>query len=475
MRSSPRSDRQDLQRWFESYRRDHANDVLSIDCPISPNEDATALISELERTNRSPIVWCPNVIGLGVPLITNVFGSRERIARILDATPDESLHEAYQRQAARAMPTKRFEAGHPPVFDAVFADSDVSLQSFPMLTHFASDRGPYITNAVFVADDPESGVGNLSYHRSMVVARNVIATSLHSRGHLWRATRTAKARGTNLRVAIVIGAHPLFLLAASARVAPNVDERQIAGGLLGEPLLVAPTPNFGIEVPALAEFVLEGEINPDAHLEEGPFGEFSGYSSDRSTNTEVIVRTVLRRSSPVLLDIASGRAADHLNLGRVPREAEMAERLRQRFPDVRAIHYPSSGTHFHAYLSISPSMPGSARQAMLGLLGWDPYLKAVVAVDDDINITHDSEVLWAVATRFQADRDLFVIEGLPGSLLDPSAEASGSTSRMAIDATRGPGFKAEPAQVSTAAVARAKALIANRGLSGLSQHEERAD
>jgi 3-polyprenyl-4-hydroxybenzoate decarboxylase len=104
------------------------------------------------------------------------------------------------------------------------------------------------------------------------------------------------------------------------------------------------------------------------------------------------------------------------------------------------VHYPNSGTHFHCYVALDQSRDGEARQIMLALLGWDPYLKSVIAVDSDIDITDDSQVLWALATHFQPHLDMFMIDGLPGSPLDPSSSVNGTTSRMGLDATRGSGF-----------------------------------
>ena len=118
----------------------------------------------------------------------------------------------------------------------------------------------------------------------------------------------------------------------------------------------------------------------------------------------------------------------------------MNAKLRARFPSVTGLHYPNSGTHFHCYVSVDQRRPGEARQIMMALLGWDPYLKTVIAVDPDVDLAADSEVLWALATRFQPNDDLFVVDGLPGSPLDPSSSPDGLTSRLALDATRAPGF-----------------------------------
>jgi UbiD family decarboxylase len=347
-----------------------------------------------------------------------------------------------------------------PVLDQVIEGDAVDLAQLPMIRHFDTDRGPYITNAVIVAEDPVTGVANLSYHRSMRHAKNALATSLHSRGHLWRMLQTAQARGDTLKVAMVIGAHPLFMLAAAARVPFGTDERSIAGGLFGAPLELVRTPRYGIGVPASAEFVLEGTIDPSAHAEEGPFGEFTGYSSDRSTNNVLRVDTMMRRHDAWLVDVVGGPYAEHLTLARLPREAEMSEKLKARFPSVTALHYPNSGTHFHCYVALNQTRDGEARQIMLALLGWDPYLKNVVAVDSDIDITNDSQVLWAIATHFQPHEDVFIVDGLPGSPLDPSSSAAGTTSRMGIDATRGAHFDGIRARISERASQQAVDILA---------------
>jgi 4-hydroxy-3-polyprenylbenzoate decarboxylase len=172
------------------------------------------------------------------------------------------------------------------------------------------------------------------------------------------------------------------------------------------------------------------------------------------------VESVLRRRHAILVDVVGGNSAEHLNLGRIPRESEMVEKLRERFPSVTAVHYPSSGTHFHAYVAVKQMRPGEARQIMLGLLGWDPYLKTVVAVDEDVDVTRDEEVLWAMATHVQPHRDVLVIDGLPGSALDPSASGIGTTSRMGVDATRGPDFDGVRACIAPEALARADAILA---------------
>lgn len=456
MTYSELSQRQDPHTFLESYLAAQPDDVLVVDDVIPADQGVTGLIYELAARGRDEMLFCRKVNGVGVPVVSNMFASRHRIARILDA-PREGLHEAFAARAAKPLAPRPVGSG--PILEEVQTGDDVDLATLPMLRHFASDRAPYITSGIIVAEDPDTGVGNLSYHRSMVHSPTELATSLHSRGDLWRILRKYGERGEPMPIAMVIGGHPLFMLAASARVGYEVDERAIAGGLLGEPLEVVPTPKYGIAVPAWSDFVLEGTIDPAAHAGEGPFGEFSGYSSNRSTNNVVQVATIMRRHRPILFDVEGGNTDEHLNLARVPRESEMAEKLKARFPDVTAVHYPTSGTHFHCYVALRQRRPGQARQIMLGLLGWDPYLKTVIAVDDDIDISDDSAVLWALATHFQPHRDVLIVDGLPGSPLDPSSTSDGTTSRMGLDATRGPDFEGQRIEIAEDALAYARKVL----------------
>jgi 4-hydroxy-3-polyprenylbenzoate decarboxylase len=430
---------------------------LVVNAEVCADQDITSVVWSLAAEGKSPLLVFERVSGLGTKVATNIFGSRTRAARLL-RTHSSRLHEAYQAHARQLREPQVVTTG--PILDNV-EERAVDLTTLPLIKHFETDRAPYITNGIIVAEHPDTRAGNLSYHRAMLHSPTELATSLHSRGHLWRLLAVAAERKQSLPVAMVIGAHPLIMMAASARVPLGVDERHVAGGLLGEPLRVVRTPRYGIAVPAAAEIVLEGVIDPASQVEEGPFGEFTGYSSNRSTNNLLRVEAVLRRRDAMLVDVVGGNSAEHLNLGRIPRESEMAEKLKERFPSVTAIHYPSSGTHFHAYVALRQVRAGEARQVMLGLLGWDPYLKTVIAVDEDVDVTDDASVLWALATHFQPHRDILTVEGLPGSALDPSSSGVGTTSRIGLDATRGPNFEGIRARISDAAMARAAAIIAN--------------
>ncbi len=456
---------QDLHAYLEDYCTRYPEDVFTLgkedlDGTSGDGYRINALVLALERQQRFPVIVAINK--LGVPsVVTNVFASRERIARLLN-TDIAGIHGEFQRAARNLLPLAEVATGS--VSEVIKEGDEVDLGELPTILHFPGDRGPYLTSGILVAEDPETGVGNLSYHRCVAHSKNELATSLHSRRHVWSMLRRAEKRGEKLPVAVVIGGHPLFMLAAAARVGPNVDEREIAGALLGSSLRVIRTPHYGIRVPADAEIVLEGYIDPSRHVDEGPFGEFTGYYSNRSTNNAISVETILRRSNPILLDVAASRSSDHLTLSRLPRESEQVEALFDRFPAISKVHYPASGVHFHCFVAMKPQMAGEARQVALALLGWDPYLKLVVVVDDDIDVENDSEVLWAIATRSQATKDVFMVGNLPGMLLDPSSGTDGTTARMAIDATRAVDFEGVTVEAGREAMDWANSLVGRTSL-----------
>jgi UbiD family decarboxylase len=346
------------------------------------------------------------------------------------------------------------------VKEVVLTGADVDLTRLPIIRHFSEDAGPYITNAIVVARDPETGVRNASFHRMQLRSPTRLGTSLHSRRHLWDYQRRAEERGLPLPVAVVIGAHPLFHFGAGLWKGPiDVDEYEVAGGFFGEPLEIVPGVTVPVEAPAHAEIVLEGHILPGVREPEGPFAEFTGYASERSTRHVLEVSAILHRRDALYQDIAAGIAAEHTTLLAVPQEARLLKVLRAQSPGVKAVAYPQSGTcRLHCYIALRVTAEGQAKNVALAALGEDSALKLVVVVDDDVDVAHEQEVLWAVATRMQADRNLVVIPNAMGAILDPSSR-DGATAKVVIDATRPLTGFARRHTLPQTAVERAAALI----------------
>ena len=408
------------------------HDTLRISEPIDLDYFATALVLELEELNQFPVILIENPKGYHMPVVANLFATRERIAQIAGVASSE-FNKAWIQAEANPIPPEIISSG--PVQETVVTGDDVDVSALPISRHFEQDAGRYISSGILVCKDPDTGVRNLSYQRMQLKDKNRFGASLHSRGHIWDHLRRSQERGRNLEVAVVIGAHPSVYLAASAKVAMEVDEYDLAGGLLGKPLELVKCRSIDVEVPAEGEIVLEGELLADVHEDEGPFGEYTGYSTHRSTRNVFVVKAITQRTKPIYLDVIPGYSAEHLLLGRSTKEAHVYKSLKEVVPTLNALNYPKSGTHFHAYVSMKKTAEGQARHALMLLFGLDSYIKLAVAVDEDIDIFNEEEVLWAIATRFQADTDLFVVPKVICNQLDPSS-VDGMSAKLGIDATK---------------------------------------
>ncbi len=432
------------------------DDVLRISEPMELDFLPTALILELEKRRRTPVVIIERPKGFDMPVVANLFASRDRIARMVGAPPG-GFNDAWVRALGSLARPIVVDRG--PAHEVVVQGNEVDAGTLPISRHFENDAGRYIGSGILVCKDPDTGVRNLSYQRLQLKGPNRFGASLHSRGHIWDHLLRCASRGRNLEVAVVIGAHPAINLAAGAKVAMELDEFDVAGALLGRPVELVKCKTIDIEVPAEAEFVLEGEILANVHEDEGPYGEYTGYSTDRSTRNVFVVKAITRRREPIFHDIIPGYSAEHLLLGRSAKEAHVHTRLKEMVPNLVALNFPKSGTHFHAYMSIKKTAEGQARHALMLLLGLDSYLKLVVAVDEDVDVFDEEEVLWALATRFQADTDMFAVPQVFCNRLDPSSR-DGMSAKLALDATAPLKWDVQRARVPCEAAAMAAELLA---------------
>src|SRR5213594_439866 len=391
--------RADLRGFVAAYERAHPGEVVRVAEPVDLEHDIMAVVLEYERRRRYPILLFEQIRGHDIPVVANVVASRRALAFALGIDESRLAHEYARRIKERIKPV-------------VVPD--------PLFRHCAV-----------------TGVETEGYHRFQLKGRNRMGVSLHSRRRMFEYQRRAEAKGQALPCAVVLGLHPLVSMGSLAYPPPDVGKFEVVGGLLGEPLEIAPCATVDVQVPATAEIVIEGEILPGAREPEGPFGEFTGYVSRRSTEHVFVAKALAMRERPWFQAIGSGRAGDHITTLGLIREAEITNAVARVVPNVTAVHVPLSGTSsFTAYVAIRQSRPGEAKHVIPIVLGVDHYLKLVIVVDDDIDVFDESDVLWAVATRMQPDRDLVIISGSLGALLDPSADERGVTAKLGIDATR---------------------------------------
>jgi len=256
---------------------------------------------------------------------------------------------------------------------------------------------------------------------------------------LWNFYTRAEERGESLPIAQVIGHHPGWYLGSEKLIdGISVNELDIIGGILNEPVRLTPSEAYGdkLMVPADAEIIVEGEILPIERDAEAPFGEFTAYYGPQKWCPIVKIKAITYRKNPIYQNIFVGHA-DNQIVGGIPKEGGVYKQIQSVIPTVKAVHFPISGCcRFNVYVSIDKRNEGEAVSAALATLPLFDEIKHVIVVDDDIDVFNERDVMWAVATRLQADRGVNIITNARGGTLDPSQLATTMGAKMIIDATR---------------------------------------
>jgi len=459
-------DNQSLRGFVEKVEKTNPEDVLRIREPVSQQLEMTSTIFELDRLNRSPVVIFENVEGFDMPVVTNVAGNRKLLAQCLGSDV-QSLPTAFRDRCQTYIPPEVVSKG---AWDEVVLEGDqIDLTKLPIPFQFSVDAAPYITAGQITARDPETGVDTTGFHRLMLKGKNRLGVSLHSRRRMYEFHRRAEAKGQSLPAAIAIGVHPLHYMGSMVYAyPPHVRKFEIIGGLFGEPYRLARCGVGDIEVPAGAEMIIEGEILAGVHEPEGPFGEFTGYASYRSTQNVFVAHRVRMRRDAYFHSVVSGMSRDHILISCITREGEILNALRRNLPNVRAVHVPHKTCGaFLAIVSMKKVAEGEPKMAMLTALGTELYTKQVIVVDDDVDIFDMEDVMWAIATRVKAEKDILLVPGVKSAIIDPTSDpASFTVTKMGIDATAPIDEPfAERLVISDDQRIRAQKILANAGVS----------
>ena len=372
----------------------------------------------------------PRPGGHAMPVISGLVSDRQWIAEAMGVELSEVLTR-FQEAMLNPLPWQ--EVTSAPVQEVVHREVDLGTQ-LPLPTHNEHDNGAYITAGLCIARNPATGVQNVSLHRLQLSGPNRLGALLLPR-HTHIFYEMAERAGQPLDVAIVIGVDPLTLLSSQAIAPLDFDELTIAGALHGVPLRVVKCVTSELRVPAEAEIVVEGRVLPQVREPEGPFGEFPQYYGERAKRHVIEVTAVTQRKDALFHTIVGG-GLEHLLLGGIPREATLLAHLRRSFPNVRDVHLARGGVcRYHLYVQIAKRQEGEAKNVMMGAFAGHYDVKHVIVVDEDVDIHNPTEVEWAVATRFQADKDLVIVPESQGSKLDPSTR-NGVGAKMGMDATK---------------------------------------
>ncbi len=399
------------------------DDVRYVDEPVDPDLGITPY---LQQDPTQPVIF---ENAAGSRLAANLWSTRDRIAQALKTDREELVH-----LIAEALSSP----GRPEVVDdaEVLSNTidDVDLTALPIPRFYPGDGGPYITAGVVVGE--WEGARNVSFHRLMITGERTAVARLVPR-HLYSMHNAAKAQDEDLPIAVAIGVCPPILIGAACSVGYGEDELNIAAGLrqlaYDEPISVTKLPVSGLTVPSVAEYILEGRLTTKT-APEGPFVDITGTVDGVREQPVVEIDRIYHMPDPIFHAILPGGYEHYMLMG-LPKEPVMHRAVSAVVPKVRAVRLTEGGCCWlHAVVSIKQQKEGDAKNAIMAAFASHASLKKVIVVDEDVDPFDDQAVEWAVATRFQADRDLVVMEGARGSSLDPSAGAT--TAKMGIDATK---------------------------------------
>ncbi len=449
-------------------RLDAEGELIRIRAPVDPELEITEITDRVSKgpAERNKALLFENVRGSDIPVLINMFGSRRRMAMALGV---DDLDELGQRLASLldlGMPKtwgeKLAKLGQlldvarigprsvrrAPCQEVVETQTP-SLAGLPILKCWPLDGGRYITLPCVISRDPRSGRRNVGMYRLQLFDERTLGMhwQLH-KGGAEHERVAQEVQAERIPVAVALGGDPAVIWSASAPLPPDIDEFLLAGWLRGRPVELVPCVSQPLEVPAHAEIVIEGYVDPREHRLEGPFGDHTGYYSLPDQYPVMHITAITRRARPIYPTTIVGRPPmEDYWMGKAT-ERLFLPLIRLFLPEIVDINMPAEGVfHNLVIVSIRKRYPGQARKVMYGLwgLGLMMLAKAIIVVDADVNVHNLSEVAWRVTNNIDAGRDCVIVEG-PVDALDHAAPRPNYGAKIGIDATRkGPldGFQRE--------------------------------
>ena len=380
---------------------------------------------------RGPALLFENVKNFTMPVVGGIFATRERAFLALESSPEDYVNK-FQSALDHLMPPKLVSSA--PCKEVIHTGREVDLSQLPIPIFSDKDPGPFITLGLSISRDPKSGGKNTSIYRLQFKGRNRLGIMAQ---HLVRNLVEAESMGKGLPIAIAIGTDPVIPLATQWMAPYGTDEMALAGALRGDPVEVVKAETVDLEVPASAEIIIEGTVLPNVREEEGPFGEVSGYYTPANPKPVIEVSAITHRRNPIFQAALTGMPTteNHI-LKQLPLEATFYWMLKKEFPGVRAVHFPAAGTvGMISVISMKQAYDCEARNLIATMLG-SRRNKITIVVDEDVDIYDMEKVLWAIATRSQADEDVIIFPRLVATAMDPSVRKLRVGSGLGIDATK---------------------------------------
>ncbi|WP_294042113.1 4-hydroxy-3-polyprenylbenzoate decarboxylase [Thiolapillus sp.] len=419
-------------------------------------------ISDRVLQAGGPALLFENVRGHDVPVLTNLFGTTHRVAMGMGEESVEALREVGKllamlkepdppkgmRDAWGKLPLYRKvldmapkERKSAPCQQVVVEGEAVDLSRIPVQTCWPDDAGPLITWGLVITRGPHKSRQNLGIYRMQVIGRNrVIMRWLAHRGGAldfreWQETHP----GEPFPVSVALGADPATILAAVTPVPDTLSEYAFAGLLRGSRTDVTRSLGNDLQVPASAEYVLEGVIHPEDMAPEGPFGDHTGYYNEVDDFPVFTIERITHREHPIYHSTYTGRPPDEPAILGVALNEVFVPLLQKQFPEITDFYLPPEGCSYRmAVVSMKKQYPGHAKRVMFGVwsfLRQFMYTKFVIVTDDDVNVRDWNDVIWAMTTRMDPARDTTLVENMPIDYLDFASPVSGLGSKMGMDAT----------------------------------------
>lgn len=436
-------------------------ELKRITAEVDPNLEITEIADRCLR-NGGPALLFENPKGSSVPLLANLFGNTKRIALAMGQQDLEGLRDVGRllaflkepsppkgwRDLWQSLPSYKNVLNMPPAVrktapcqEVVIAEEDVDLGFLPIQTCWPGDAGPLVTWPLVITRGPEKDRQNLGIYRMQKIGPNklIMRWLSHRGGALDFKEWQDKFPGEGFPVSIAIGADPATVLATVTPVPDTLSEYAFAGLLRNSKTEVVKSLTNDLQVPASAEIVLEGVIEADEMADEGPYGDHTGYYNEVERFPVFTIKRITHRRDPIYHSTYTGRPPDEPAMLGVALNEVFVPLLQKQFPEIVDFYLPPEGCSYRmAIVSMKKQYPGHAKRVMMGVwsfLRQFMYTKFVVVVDEDINIRHWEDVIWAITTRMDPIRDTVMIDNTPIDYLDFASPVAGLGSKMGLDAT----------------------------------------
>ena len=417
-----------------------------------------------DRTLRAggPALLFENPKGFDIPVLGNLFGTPERVAMgmgqenlsgmrevgellafLKEPEPPKGMKDLWDKRhqfkPILNMPTNVVKKA--PCQAVVIEADDVDLGKLPIQTCWPGDAGPLITWPLVITRGPEKERQNLGIYRQQVIGKNklIMRWLSHRGGALDFRDWQLAHPGEPFPIAVALGADPATILGAVTPVPDTLSEYAFAGLLRGKKTDVATCLGSDLQVPASAEFILEGFIYPDEMAKEGPFGDHTGYYNEVEQFPVFTVERITHRKDPIYHSTYTGRPPDEPAILGVALNEVFVPILKKQFPEITDFYLPPEGCSYRmAVVTMKKQYPGHAKRVMMGVwsfLRQFMYTKFVIVTDDDVNARDWNDVIWAMTTRMDPRRDTVIIDNTPIDYLDFASPVSGLGSKVGFDAT----------------------------------------